>query len=226
VQGAQAGAPAPGGLPGTQGLPRLERFTAKLQVARARVLREDRILDVLAPITRRASGLVRVEFRAAGRTERFTTRVDSENGRLRFRRRIPASQARLGTGILTQRYAGDADTRPQVVRLRAASQRAALDLERPTIANNRIRAAGTVSRRARGIVRLQIQYDFAGATRTLALRGRIRDGRWRIDAPLSAAVRDALLRRTGTVHSYTLFTGFFPRRVRGEMRSFQVLGAP
>ena len=41
---------------------------------------------------------------------------------------------------------------------------------------------------------------------------------------VSATVRTAIAQRTGTVHSYTLFTGYLPARMRGEMRSFQVLG--
>ena len=35
-----------------------------------------------------------------------------------------------------------------------------------------------------------------------------------------------MARRTGSVHSYTLFTGYFERRIRGEMQSYQVLGNP
>ena len=50
-------------------------------------------------------------------------------------------------------------------------------------------------------------------------------GRWSLDAPLSAADRDAIAHRTGTVHSYTLFTGYLPRRIRGELRSYQVLSS-
>jgi hypothetical protein len=53
--------------------------------------------------------------------------------------------------------------------------------------------------------------------------GEIDDGRWEIDEALSAQVRDAIARRSGSVHSYTLFTGYFERRIRGEMESFQVL---
>jgi hypothetical protein len=63
-----------------------------------------------------------------------------------------------------------------------------------------------------------------GETETIELRGRIDDGRWEIDEELSQEVRDGIARRTGTVHSYTLFTGFFERRIRGEMQSFEVLG--
>ena len=42
---------------------------------------------------------------------------------------------------------------------------------------------------------------------------------------LSQTVRNGIAQRSGTVHSYTLFTGYMPRRVRGEMRSFQILGS-
>ena len=188
------------------------------------MVRGDRRLDVLAPITARASGEVEVEFFAAQRRVDFTADVDAQNRRVRFNRQIPAEQARLGTGIVTMTYPGDGDTRPQVVRLRAASQRADLELERPVIEDGRLRAEGTISRRARGIVRLQLQYVVAGETETIELRGPIDDGRWEIDEALSQEVRDGIARRTGTVHSYTLFTGFFERRIRGEMQSFEVLG--
>lgn len=58
----------------------------------------------------------------------------------------------------------DQDTRPQTVRLRAASQQAKLNSERPTIANGRLQAAGTVDRLVRGVVRVQIEYVVAGKT--------------------------------------------------------------
>jgi hypothetical protein len=93
----------------------------------------------------RASGEVDVEFFAAGERFEFTEDVDSENRRVRFERRIPADQADLGTGIMTITYGGDEDTRPQEVRLRAASQPANLELERPVIADGRLTAEGTVS---------------------------------------------------------------------------------
>ncbi len=200
------------------------KATAKLALARATINRRDRVLDVLAPITSLASGRVSVELHAAGRRYRFTAPVNSRDGRIRFRKRIPQAQAELGTGIVTIVYRGDADTRPQTVRLRAASQRAELELGRPTISGGRLRAAGTVSSRARGVVRVQLQYVVGDKTTTLQFKPRIADGRWSLDQALSQAVRDAIARRTGTVHSYTLFTGYMPRRVRGEMRSFQVLG--
>ncbi|MGI8631860.1 MAG: RCC1 domain-containing protein [Solirubrobacterales bacterium] len=198
-------------------------FPAKVQVERARVERSDRQLNVLAPITARASGEVEVEFFADQRRFEFTEEVDSENRRIRFERGIPAEQARLGTGIMTLTYPGDEDTSPQEVRLRAASQPADLELDRPVIQDGRLKAQGTISDRARGIVRLQLQYVVDGQTETVRLRADIDDGRWEIDEALSAQVRDAIARRSGPVHSYTLFTGYFERRIRGEMESFQVL---
>ena len=200
-------------------------FTSKLSLARATINRRDRILDVLAPITSRASGRANVELHAAGRRFRFTAPVSRRDARIRFRQRIPAAQARLGTGILTIRYRGDADTRPQTVRLRAALQKAQLRLSRPTIdVGGRLRAEGTVSRRARGVVRVQLEYVVDGQTRTHQFNARIRNGRWVLDQVLSPTIRNELARRSGTVHSYTLFTGYFPARMRGEMRAFQVLG--
>ncbi|HWI06629.1 MAG TPA: hypothetical protein VNT54_03850, partial [Solirubrobacteraceae bacterium] len=96
---------------------------------------------------------------------------------------------------------------------------------RPTLAaNGRLRASGRISSRARGVVRLQLEYFADGKTTTLPLRARIDDGRWSINERLSDSVRAAIARRVGTVHSYVLFTGYLPARMRGEMRSLQVLG--
>ena len=224
AQPAQTDPPAQPGQPAQPGAGSLS--TAKLSLARATIDRRARVLDVFAPITTLASGRVNVELHAAGRRYRFTAAIDSRRGRIRFRRRIPAAQARLGTGILTIAYRGDADTRPQTVRLRAANRPAVLRLARPTIASNgRLRASGTVSARARGVVRVQLEYVADGRTRTRQFTARINNGRWSLNQALSQAVRDEIARRSGTVHSYTLFTGYHAARMRGEMRSFQVLGA-
>ena len=54
---------------------------------------------------------------------------------------------------------GDSDTRPQVVRLRAANRAAGLTVVRPVLtASGFLRAEGTVSRLARGVVRVQMQF--------------------------------------------------------------------
>ena len=199
-------------------------FAAKLGVARARVLRADRRLSVLAPISARTAGVVRAAFQAAGRTESFNATIDGRRHWVRIDRAIPASQARLGTGILTLVYPGDADTQPQEVRLRAAAQQAKLVAARPRITNGRLVAGGTINRLARGVVRLQLLFDPAGEpTKQLEFTAPIRNGAYRFNVPLSAAVRAGIATRAGVVHSYTLFTGYFPRRIRGEMRSYEVL---
>jgi hypothetical protein len=59
---------------------------------------------------------------------------------------------------------------------------------------------------------------------TRKLRARIRDGRWSLSSLLPERVRDEIGRRDGSLHSYTLFTGYGPRRIGGEMKSYQVLG--
>lgn len=222
--GPPAGGPQPPPAGGSSSSPAAGLFTAKLALARATILRRERMLDVLAPITSLASGSARVELHAANRRYRFTAPVNSRDGRIRFRKRIPKAQANLGMGIITIAYRGDADTRPQTVRLRAASQQARLQLERPTITGGRLRASGTVTKRARGVVRVQIEYVVDGKTTTLQYLAPIDDGRWSLNQQLSQSARNAIARRKGTVHSYTLFTGYYPRRIRGEMRSFQVLG--
>jgi hypothetical protein len=227
-------APEPAPQPGAAAPPAATQLVApapdvhpaKLSVSRSRVLRSDRALDVLAPITMRASGEVNVDLHAAGRHTRFAVEVDEDNGRVRFREAIPRAQAAMGTGILTLRYPGNDRTRGQEVRLRAASRHADLELDRPTLGDGRLRADGTISARARGVVRVQLSWSASGQDRTYEANTRIRDGRWELDDGLPQDVIAALLARDGTVHSYTLFTGYLPARMRGEMQAYQVLGAP
>jgi len=189
---------------------------------------QNRTIDILAPITKLASGNVRVQLSAAGRRSSFPAPVDSTAGRIRIKKRILASQALLGTGILTLRYPGDADTRSQVVRLRAANNPANLTVVRPKITKTGfLVASGTVTKKARGVVRVQLEYvdRTSGRTVTLERAATINaQGEWRLNAKLSAGILAQIANRCGTVHSYTLFTGYFQRRIRGEMRSFQVLG--
>jgi hypothetical protein len=199
---------------------------AKMQLLRATIDRDDRTISILAPITRRASGNVAIQLHAAGRFTRFTAPIDTQAGRVRVTRTIPRSQARLGTGILTISYAGDEDTRPQEVRSRAANVKANLTLERPRIVGDRIQSSGTVNPRARGKVRTIIQYQVGNETITVRRVSRIRaGGQWGENSRLAQRVMDQLAQRVGTVHSYTQFTGYMPWRIRGEQRSFEVLGA-
>ncbi|MDQ3722030.1 MAG: hypothetical protein M3376_02950, partial [Actinomycetota bacterium] len=123
-------------------------------------------------------------------------------------------------------YPGDADTQPQVVRLRAASGKALLNPVRPQIVDGRLSAGGQISPRARGVVRVQVIYDTqAGETRPLQYSAPISQGRFRLAQALPADVLAEIANRRGVVHSYVLFTGYQAAGMRGEMRSFQVLDA-
>jgi hypothetical protein len=198
---------------------------AKLSISRARIVQRQRTFELLAPITRRASGAATVTLHAAGRHTRFTAAVDSARGRIAIRRRVSRQQARAGTGVVTIDYRGDADTQPSTVRLRAASGQARLRAQRPRIANGRLRARGTIARRARGVVRIQLVYTAGGERFVRELTAPIRSGHWKLDSVLSPATLAHVNRRDGTLHAYTLFTGYLPARIGGEMRSAQVLGA-
>jgi len=197
-------------------------YPSKLSIARASTA--GGVIDVFAPITTRASGAATIDYHAAGQHTRFAAAIDSAAGRIRFSRSVTSAQARLGTGILTIEYPGDGDTRAQTVRLRAATNKARLALSRPQIVNGRVQASGTISSAARGSVRLQLSYQFGCDNRVLELRGTIANGRWSIDEPLSTQTLAEMGSRVGAVHSYTLFTGYLPARMRGEMRAYQVLG--
>jgi hypothetical protein len=208
--------------------PACGKFTSKLSIARATIDRIRRQLSIFAPITRLASGNAAITLQAAGRTSTFTAPIDTANGRIRITRSVTRAQALLGTGILTIAYPGDADTRPQVVRLRAAKNHARLRATRPQITpTGRLQARGIVTSLARGVVRIQLEYvnRVTGATTTLEFNAPIDTGRYDLDVQLPAPVLAQLALRCGTVHSYTLFTGYLPRRIRGEMKSYQVLPA-
>lgn len=210
---------------GAAALPRAPE-PSKLELARATIDKSARVIDILAPITTRASGNVSLDLNAAGQHFKWTAPVDAANGRIRDRHAIPAAQAAKGTGILTITYPGDADTRPQVVRLRAANNPALLDAIRPTLTNGHLVDHGTISSSARGVVRVQLEYYSAGKTTTLQLFATVANGSWSLDQALTASQVAAINARQGTVESYILFTGYLPRLMRGEMASYQVLGNP
>ncbi|MFA4928313.1 MAG: hypothetical protein WC558_07340 [Patulibacter sp.] len=199
---------------------------SKLQLQRATIFQKAGVIDILAPITRRASGNVSLELFAAGQRHRWTAPIDAANRRVRQSVAIPAAQAKKGTGILSIHYPGNDRTRPQNVRLRAANVPAALSSNRPTVVAGRLQASGSVSDAARGKVRVQLEYFSNGTTTTLEKWATIANGRWALDAPLTAEEQAAIATRRGVVHSYVLFTGYLKAQMRGEMLSFQVLGAP
>jgi hypothetical protein len=174
-------------------------------------------LDVLAMITGRASGRVRVAFQAAGRTVRFTALVQPRRRYVRFSRRLPRAQARLGTGILTLEYGGDADTLPRTVRTRAARNKGRADRAAPGRPRRAARRLGDGLETAPGTVRILLVYvDDDGTRREHTVRARIRVGRWSV---AGAALPPAARRES---YASIQYTGDYGRRIRGEMRAMAV----
>ena len=209
----------PCGNPGGPGF----RNPAKLRVSRAQVLREDRRLDVLAPITSRArGGDVEVTYQGDRRTDTFdaeVTEANTELDEIRIMEPITRGQAELGTGIVNINYLGNAAVRPEFVRLRAASQRAELDVEETSLIGDRLSANGSVTSRAEGIVRLRFNYvDPDGSAEVHNARAAIQDnGDWELEGDQVPAQ----LARCGGYLSIQ-FTGFFERRIRGEQVAFEL----
>ena len=206
---------------GTEGAPGY-LYPAKMRVARSRVMREQHRLDVYAPITSRADGDVEVTYQGDRRTDTFDAEVTSGNAtfdRIRFKEPMTRGQARLGTGIVTIDYKGDADTRPEEVRLRAASRRAELDVEQISLLGERLTARGSVTDGALGVVRLRYSYlDATGTPQVHVARATIqKDGDWQLT---NDEVPPQLARCGGYLS--ILFTGYFERRVRGEMLAYQL----
>ena len=141
-----------------------------------------------------------------------------------LRRPIPRAQAQLRTGILTIAYPGGPT---RVRRLfacappRSAPTRACSARRSATAACERGHAQPAPRGPARGRVRVQIEYVAAG-------RRTMPEGSRRGSPPVAepAALADhanAIAERTGAVHSYTQVAGCLQARMRGEMRSFQIL---
>ena len=185
---------------------------AKLRVSGAQVTRG--ALHVLAEITRRADGRrLTVTFKARGATTRFATTV--RRGRIDVDRRLSSAQRGARSGIVTIRYAGGEGVRPAEARLRAASARADLRRRTLSLAGDVLSASGTISKRARGVVRLHMEFDTATGPGEWNGRARIADGRWSLRQSLPADTR-----RGGYLS--VQFTGYGPRGIRGEQIGKQV----
>ncbi|MGH2839804.1 MAG: glycoside hydrolase family 26 protein, partial [Solirubrobacteraceae bacterium] len=91
---------------------------AKLNIRRVRISPRSRKLSLVATLAPQASGAARVTLTAGGRKTSFSKRVSG--GRLNVSRKISRALARKGAGTVTVSYGGNAQTRPQKVRLRVA----------------------------------------------------------------------------------------------------------
>lgn len=185
-----------------------EMLPAKLRLQRAEVRRGR--LDVLARITKHATGRVEISYHSSGTRTRFTAPI--ANGTIRVDRRLPSSQRRKTTGILTLTYAGNQRVGKDRLRLRAASGKALIKRGTTRIDDSgRLRVSGTISRRAPGVVRIRLGYTATHAgVRFLDYTAEIQSGRWSLAKRLPGRAAKA-----GGQLSIQ-YTGFEARRIRGE----------
>ena len=201
----------------------------KMSIARASFDRFKRTTSILAPISTLASGNAQVELLGGRRITQFTLPVDSARGRIRGTRGIDTAQARASTAILTLRYAGDADTRAQTLRLRAALHASKLSSRRPVIEPGALlTAAGAITRRAQGVVRVQLEWvnRLDGSIGVVERLAPIKNGRWGVKYTLPPGIAAQIDSRCSTLQSYVVFTGYQKLLMRGEIRAFQVAPAP
>jgi hypothetical protein len=209
-----------------------------MRVQRSAVDRRARALDMLAPITARASGRVKVKYEGDRRVDNFTASITSNSNttldQIRFRRALTSGQAALGQGIVTLSYPGDADTRPDEVRLRAASNPAKLNVHTMDNSQGLLYARGSVSSRARGVVRLRYSYlDEQGQPQVHLAQAKIKsNGTWELKfneynekTGKSTYNNDAVLPSEAAKcggYLSILFTGDFEERIRGEMLAYEL----
>ncbi len=201
---------------------------AKIRVRRAQVHKGR--LDVLAQSSSRASGALEASYRSSGRTLRFTVdlaaaraagrgpRARAAERAIRIDRRLPGALGRKSTGILELTYPGTGRVLGESVRLRVASGKALLVRREARIDSaGRLRVSGTISPRARGVVRIRMGYPSGGGKiSSMDFRARIRNGRWSLTAalpPTAAAAGGQLSIQ---------YTGYERRRIRGEQTTKQV----
>lgn len=209
--------------PGDPPTPAEVRGPAMMGVLRARIRPARRSLELVVPMSARASGPVVFEVRAADRRARITRTIDASRHRIRLRHAIPARLAAKRTGIVTISYAGNLQTRPQSLRLRVAAHPARLRTQRPTIdAVGRLRVSGSVNRRAVGSVRVALQFEAQGRVQTIRRLARLRHGRFALVAKLSDAEREAIAERAGSLSASVFYAGSRPAGVSGEQRAFEL----
>jgi hypothetical protein len=172
-------------------------------------------LDVLAEITKRATGTLQGTFQARGTTMRFTATIGA-NGQIRVDQRLGRSQRGATSGIVQLSYPGNDAVRPDEVRLRAASGKAALKRGTTRIQGGTLEVHGTVNRRARGVVRIRLDYvDPAAGAASLNFTARIAGGAWKLAEALPPAAQ-------GGGQLSIQFTGYGPADIRGEQLAKEV----
>lgn len=197
---------------------------AKLKVLRAGI--DDGVLDMLVEITSAAAtpgADLDFAYESSGRVTRFSVplsggkaaaarrgpRAHAAERRISVRRKLPSTQPK-DTGIVGITYAGNSAVSPDEVRLRAADVKASLARKVTTLSGGRLKVEGTISSRARGVVRLRLGYDGAdGATGFQVFTATISKGVWKVDRALTGdAAKGGYLS--------IQFTGYEPENMRGE----------
>lgn len=214
--------PAPASAPPAASAASTPPKPAKLKVRRAGI--DDGVLDLLVEITSDAAtsgATLAVDYESSGRHTRFTVpittakRASGGEALLAIRKRLPSTQPK-DTGIVELAFAGNAAVAPDEVRLRAADVQALLTRTSSSLNGGRLKAAGTVSSKARGVVRLLWQYtDGSGAAKLMTLKATIASGRWSVDTALTG---DA---GKGGYLSIQ-FTGYEAAGMRGEQTGKQL----
>ncbi len=196
---------------------------AKLSVLRAGVSAGK--LDVLAQITSRAAtpgARLAVDYFAASKHTTFSVAIPAAHTgapiSIPILHSVASSQAKLGTGILTLTYAGNALVNADDVRLRAATGKSLLVRKSSSVAAGLLTVAGTLTTKAHGVVRIRLEYVRADAsTGFLNYQAKVGGGTWGLTQMLPS---DA-------IHGGELsiqFTGYLPAGLRGEQAAKQVLG--
>jgi hypothetical protein len=193
------------------------RRAAALQVQRARL--RGRRLELRAQVSTLATGRMSLSVRAAGRTVRFRPQI--RRGVVRLTTTLSRAQSRAGGATLSLSYAGNAKVRSESVRLRADRNAPNLKTASARIASGRLRVSGTISRRARGGVRIRLAYATAsGGVASVSFTATIRAGRWTLSRRLPAAAAKAGGQLT------ILYAGASRGRIGGQQISRSLAAGP
>jgi CSLREA domain-containing protein len=203
--------------------PPVAKNPAKLSVLRAGV--PSGKLDMLLQITSRAAtpgAKLSIDYLAAGKHTKFTVAIPAAKSAapvsIAVLHMLPSSQAKLGTGIAEITYAGNSAVNPDDVRLRAATGKSLLVRKSSTLHSGLLKVSGTLTSKARGVVRIRLEYTKADAsTGFLNYQAKTSGGKWSLSQALPA---DA---HSGGELSIQ-FTGYLAANLRGEQTAKQVLG--
>ncbi len=188
------------------------RRSSMLAVRRVRVRHGE--LSIAGRLARGISGKVHGVARYRGGERHFATRVSS-TGKLNLKKRLfGAKDAR--TARVTLRYGGSKLFSKQRVTLKAAQRSARLQISAPDVlaSSTESEVSGSVVRKARGSVTLQLTYRTAGGRATSKMRAKVRDGQFRHALALPADAQDPVLR--------AVFPGDGPRGIAGQSTALKL----